>query len=101
MSHMGAERGIRDFRKHTGWYMTGYPVGSDARRTLSMVSSFTELEDVCSRLDRDISVVPGGERLARGHTNGPIKVVLPHGYLDNIDDITPPEDAAVTTLSGG
>lgn len=101
MSHMGADRGIRDFRKHTGWYLTGYPVGSETRRTMSMVSSFDELQELSSQLDRTIEIVPGGERLARGHTNGPIKVVLPHGYLDNIDDVTPPEDSAVTTLSGG
>jgi hypothetical protein len=44
---------------------------------------------------------PGGERLARGHTNGPIKVVLPEGYLENRDDLTVPDDEAVVALSGG
>ena len=27
---------LRDFRKHTGWYVSGYPVGSDVRRRLSI-----------------------------------------------------------------
>jgi hypothetical protein len=39
--------------------------------------------------------------MKRGHTNGPIKVVLPDGYLENRDDMTIPEDGAVVALSGG
>ena len=98
---MDHESGIRNFRKHTGWYLTGSPVGSDVRRQMSMVNSLFELQQLCARLDRDITIVAGGERLTRGHTNGPIKVVLPENYLLNLDDVTPPADAAVTTLSGG
>ncbi len=100
-AHQGAESGIRNFRKHTGWYLTGYPVGGDIRRRMSMVSSFAELEDIVREVDPALEVVPGGQRLTRGHTNGPIRVVLPEGYLDNLDDDTPPEDAHVTALSGG
>jgi nifR3 family TIM-barrel protein len=101
MSVMGADFGIRNFRKHAGWYLTGYPVGSDARRAFATVSSFDELLGVSARLDRTMRLVPGGERLARGHTNGPIKVVLPEGYLANRDDLTVPDDEAVAALSGG
>lgn len=100
-SLLGADAGIRNFRKHAGWYLTGYPVGSDARRAFSTVSSIEELVELCGRVDGDARLVPGGERLARGHTNGPIKVVLPEGYLDNRDDMTVPADGAVTALSGG
>ena len=46
-------------------------------------------------------LVDGGERLTRGHTNGPIKVVLPEGYLQNRDDMTVPDDDKVAALSGG
>ena len=101
MSVMGADFGIRNFRKHAGWYLTGYPVGSDARRAFATVSSFDELLRVSAGLDRSMRLVPGGERLARGHTNGPIKVVLPEGYLANRDDLTVPDDEAVAALSGG
>ena len=65
------------------------------------MSSFDELLRVSARLDRTMRLVPGGERLARGHTNGPIKVVLPEGYLANRDDLTVPDDEAVAALSGG
>lgn len=101
MSVMGPDFGIRNFRKHAGWYLTGYPVGSEARRSFSTVSSFEELLRISASLDPTMRLVPGGERLARGHTNGPIKVVLPEGYLENRDDLTVPDDEAVVALSGG
>ena len=28
---------MRDFRKHTGWYLTGYPAGPEVRRRLANV----------------------------------------------------------------
>ena len=101
MQIMGPEFGIRNFRKHCGWYLTGYPVGSDIRRRMSMVSSIAELTTLSSELDPTLEIVAGGERIARGHTNGPIRVVLPEGFLDTADDLVPPADAHVTTLSGG
>lgn len=98
---MGPDFGIRNFRKHCGWYLTGYPVGSEVRRAFATVSSFDQLREIASRLDRSIRLVEGGERLARGHTNGPIKVVLPEGYLENRDDMTVPDDGHEMALSGG
>jgi len=99
--HMGADRGVRDFRKHTGWYLTGYPVGGEMRRRFSMISSLEELVELCRMLDRSARIVEGGERIARGHTNGPINVVLPNGYLDHLDDLEVPDDSEVVALSGG
>jgi hypothetical protein len=52
-------------------------------------------------LDASAPIVEGGERIARGHTNGPIKVILPEGYLDDRDDMTIPDDGEVMRLSGG
>jgi len=101
MQIMGPDFGIRNFRKHCGWYLTGYPVGSEVRQACATVSSLEQLREISARLDRTMSVVDGGERLARGHTNGPIKVVLPDGYLDNRDDMTVPDDGREMALSGG
>ena len=98
----GNGKGIRDFRKHAGWYMTGYAVGPDVRRRLGMVSSLPELDDVLAELDPTLELVEGGRRFKRGHTNGPRTVHLPHGYLDNLDDPTPPSfDAEIAGGSGG
>ena len=94
-------KGIREFRKHCGWYLTGYPVGPEVRRKFSEVSTLDDVRTLAGSLDRSLELVAGGERLARGHTNGPINVVLPHGYLDHLDDLTVPDDALLTTMSGG
>lgn len=99
--HEGESRAMRDFRKHAGWYLTGYPVGSEARRRLSAVSTLAELDDLLAALDPTLALAPGGQRIRRGHTNGPIRVVLPEGFLDDPDDLTPPDDADVMAMSGG
>jgi len=99
--HLGENLAMRDFRKHTSWYLTGYPVGGDIRRLFANVSTLDELEDLIARLDPSLALVDGGERIRRGHTNGPIRVALPNGYLDHLDDLTVPDDAHVMALSGG
>jgi nifR3 family TIM-barrel protein len=96
-----ADYAMREFRKHTSWYLTGYPVGPEVRNRFAQVSSLTELEDLIALLPADVRVVPGGERIRRGHTNGPIRVSLPAHYLDDLDDLTPPDDNDVVALSGG
>ena len=101
MEHLQDERGIHDFRKHTGWYLTGYPVGGEVRRKFSEIGSLDDLRRLADSLDPSIVIVEGGERIARGHTNGPIKVALPDGYLDDRDDMTIPNDGDVMALSGG
>ena len=99
--HLGEDHAVRDFRKHTSWYLTGYPVGGEARGNFSKINSIAELDHLIAALDPTLVVVPGGERIRRGHTNGPIRVILPEGYLDDLDDATPPDDGHVMALSGG
>ncbi|MEO5900488.1 MAG: tRNA-dihydrouridine synthase, partial [Ilumatobacteraceae bacterium] len=99
--HMTEHLAMRDFRKHTAWYLTGYPVGGETRRRFSSVSTLAELDDLIAALDPTTQLVPGGERIRRGHTNGPIRVALPAGFLDDLDSLTPPDDAEVMALSGG
>jgi nifR3 family TIM-barrel protein len=102
VDHEGDEAfAIRAFRKHTAWYLTGYPVGGEVRRRFSQVSSVAELDDLIGALDPASTVVPGGERIRRGHTNGPIRVALPDGFLADPTDTTVPDDAGVLALSGG
>jgi nifR3 family TIM-barrel protein len=101
VEHLGGDHGVRDFRKHTSWYLTGYPVGGELRRRFSTISTLAELDDLLAGLDPTMTVVPGGQRIRRGHTNGPIRVALPAGYLDDLDDLTPPDDGDVMALSGG
>jgi hypothetical protein len=71
------------------------------RRRAAQADTIEQLEELFAGLDRDMTVVPNGERATRGHTNGPIRVALPDGYLDTLDDLTPPDDDKVAALSGG
>jgi len=99
------DRGVRDFRKHVGWYLTGFPVGGEIRNRLATCDSVAEvdalLEVLLARHGASLEVVPGGERIRRGKTSGPIRVALPDGYLDHLDDMTVPADDDVMALSGG
>ena len=78
----GRNTGIRTFRKHTSWYVKGYPVGSDVRRALAEVESLDGLADVLSGLDRTAEPRPGTVAAPRAHTHGPRAVRLPHGYRE-------------------
>ncbi|MCB1000967.1 MAG: tRNA dihydrouridine synthase DusB [Acidimicrobiales bacterium] len=100
-AHLGEHVAMRDFRKHAAWYLTGYPVGGELRRRFAMVSTLAELDDLIAETEPSTRIVDGGERIRRGHTNGPIRVALPAGYLDHLDDLTVPDDGEVMALSGG
>jgi nifR3 family TIM-barrel protein len=101
----GIDRGVRDFRKHTSWYLTGYPVGGEVRARLAMAATVEQVDSLLAELlevhGPDLSVVDGGERIRRGKTNGPIRVALPDGFLDHLDDMCVPDDNDVMALSGG
>ena len=100
-AHGGEAFAMRDFRKHTSWYVSGYPVGPEVRRRLAQISSLAELDGILAELDPAVTLVEGGERIKRGHTNGPIKVALPEHYLDDRDALVIPDDDHVMALSGG
>ena len=99
---LGEEAGCRDVRKHVGWYLTGYPVGGQRRRRLGQVVTLAELDATLDELDPSLTLPPGAERLARGHTNGPRPVHLPDRWLQTLDDPSPPAGAdAFAVVSGG
>jgi Dihydrouridine synthase (Dus) len=96
----GEDLGVRQFRKHAGWYLTGFPVGSAVRRSLGLASSLGELHRLLDGLDGTLAFPSGALRLARGHTNGPRPVRLPAGWLDGVDDPEPPAGGDIL-VSGG
>ena len=54
VAHHGDEgAAMRAFRKHTSWYLIGYPVGGEIRQRFAQVSSLAELDDLagCARPD--------------------------------------------------
>src|SRR6202020_3360210 len=53
-AHFGEDKGMRDIRKHIGWYLHGFPAGSDLRRALAMVKTLDELDSLLDQLDRAV-----------------------------------------------
>lgn len=99
--HLGADRGIRDFRKHTGWYLKGFPTGPEVRRTLNQARSLEQLHEVVSSLDRSVPFPAEGMRMVRGHHGSPKPVALPEGWLDDRDGAVELAAAAEQLVSGG
>jgi nifR3 family TIM-barrel protein len=98
---LGDEKhGCADFRKHIAWYLKGFPVGGDLRRSLAMVSSLAQLDDLLAMLDPALPFPAESLGQPRGRVNAPGKVSLPYGWLDSRDDDTVPEGAE-TEDSGG
>jgi nifR3 family TIM-barrel protein len=97
-AHLGADKGIRDLRKHVAWYLKGFPVGSEPRRRLGMVSSLDELDELLGGLDPAATAedVDG----PRGRQGSPGRVVLPERWLDDPDDLTVPGGAELADSGG-
>jgi nifR3 family TIM-barrel protein len=79
----GEDHGCKDLRKHMAWYFKGFPLGGDLRRSLAMVSSLAELDDLLGQLPA--APFPVGELgQPRGRQGSPRgRVALPEGWLDD------------------
>ena len=92
--------GVREFRKHTRWYLTGYAVGDRAHAALRTAETVAEVDAALAALDPDLPLGAGADAAPRGVTDGPRRVVLPERWRECADDPTPPYDADVL-VSGG
>jgi nifR3 family TIM-barrel protein len=97
----GSEDALRDFRKHTSWYLKGYPVGGPVRARFQRLTSLAELDELLDELDPDVELPPGAARLPRGHQGGPQRVTLPEGWLDGRVGSGPLDEGAESVSSGG
>ena len=94
-------RGIRMMRKFTGWYTKSFPGGAKLRPMLMQVESLAGLRAAVADVDRAVPFPPEGMRVKRGKTATQQRVALPVGYLDDLDDDTPPGAEAEALVSGG
>jgi tRNA-dihydrouridine synthase len=92
---------MRAFRKHSSWYTKCFPGSAALRQRLMRVLALGELADVLAAVERDAPYPPEAMRVPRGKTAGTQKVALPEGYLDALDDDTPPGAEAEAADSGG
>lgn len=89
------------FRKHSGWYTRGFRNSAPLRDRLMRVETLAELDAALSTIDRSESYPVNAHEVRRGKRAGTQKVVLPPGFLDDLDDATPPDDEAGDPVSGG
>jgi nifR3 family TIM-barrel protein len=92
---------MRAFRKHSTWYTKGFRGGAALRERLMRVGAYPELAAALADVDREQPFPPDAIRVPRGKTAGTQKVALPEGYLDALDDATPPSALAEAADSGG
>lgn len=101
VEHLDSEPvGVRDFRKHIGWYLTGFPVGGPARRALTAAETVATLDDHLVALDPSLELPPEARSLPRGPSHGPRRVTLPEGWLDDTTGPLAPVGADLM-VSGG
>ncbi|OBH64186.1 tRNA dihydrouridine synthase DusB [Mycobacterium sp. E2479] len=98
-AHFGEDKGMRDIRKHIGWYLHGFPAGSELRRALAMVKTLDELDFLLDRLDGSVPF-PDEATGPRGRQGSPARVILPEGWLIDPDDCTVPAGADVMHSGG-
>lgn len=98
-AHFGEDRGMRDIRKHIGWYLHGFPAGAEVRRALALVKSLDELDALLDRLDPDVAF-PAAATGPRGRQGSPAAVALPDGWLADPDECAVPAGADVMHSGG-
>ena len=97
----GEAYGVRGFRKQATWYTKGFRDSKTLRVRLCEVRSLSELEQILAGIDRDEPFSPLAIRVPRGKSGGTRPVSLPDGYLESLDDDTPPGADAEDPSSGG
>ena len=86
----GHDVGMRQMRKWCAWYTKGFRGSSPVRDRLARVASIAEMEAALAELDRDEPFPLAALRAVRGKAGRQERVALPEGYLDDLDDDTPP-----------
>jgi nifR3 family TIM-barrel protein len=100
-SHMGEQRGCKEFRKHISWYLKGFRAGGELRRSLGLVSSLATLDVLLADLDPEEPFPVQELGTPRGRQGSPRHVVLPEGWLDDMDGTDRSLREDVAEMSGG
>ncbi len=91
---LGERPALRSFRSQAAWYTKGFKGSARLRQKLMRVETLGELDLALGDIDPGEPFSPKVARVPRGKSGGPQKVVLPHGFLDDLDDETPPPEEA-------
>jgi nifR3 family TIM-barrel protein len=98
---LGEAPAMRQFRRHASWYTKGFRGSARMREALMRVETMAGLAQLLGALDPNEPFPPAAMRVPRGKTSGTQTVALPEGYLDQLDDDTPPEPEGDAEAEGG
>jgi nifR3 family TIM-barrel protein len=97
----GADKGVREFRKHVAWYTKGFAVGPRLRARLGQVSTLDELAAALAELDADQPWPAAIADAPRGRTSSGLRrVALPAGWLEDAQASEVPVDAELAHSGG-
>ena len=91
IDYFGPVAGMRQMRKWCTWYTVGFRGSAKARARLVRVESIAEMRAVLDDLDQDEPFPALALRAHRGKGGRTQRVSLPEGFLDDLDDDTPPK----------
>jgi nifR3 family TIM-barrel protein len=89
---IGERHAMRAFRRHATWYTKGFRGSGRLRAELMRVETLGDLRKIASALDLAEPFPVSAMRVPRGKSSGTQRVSLPDGYLDRLDDATPPAE---------
>lgn len=89
------------FRKHCGWYVKGFRSANRLQQQLLHITGYAALAEILATVNRDEPFPLNQLRNPRGKRRGKQRVALPAGYLDDLEDATPPGGRAEDPASGG
>jgi nifR3 family TIM-barrel protein len=90
---MGEARAVPSFRRQATWYTKGFRASSQLRDSIVMATTFEELDDIFSKVDRELAYPVSVLRVPRGKSSGQKAVSLPDGFLDDPEASALPLDA--------
>jgi len=91
MEAFGEDHGMRQMRKWCHWYTKGFPGSARLRGELARVESKARMLELLAEVDPETPFPPSAIRASRAKRGGTQRVKLPEGYLDDLDDDTPPK----------
>ena len=99
----GEHHGMRQMRKWCIWYTTGFRGASALRAALPRLATLADLDALLARFDPDEPFPLDVLRVPRAKDGRVQEVALPHGYLADRDDDTPPaeDDATLAAATSG
>ena len=83
--------GVRQMRKWTSWYTKGFRGSAAVRGQLMRIESLDDIPRIVASLDQDEPFPIAALRAQRGKGSKSQSVKLPEGYLDDLQDDTPPK----------